>query len=51
MPPIIIPVKRLHAAKSRLAAVLDAQGRAALVVWMVERVLAAAASEGPVYVR
>jgi 2-phospho-L-lactate guanylyltransferase len=44
----IVPVKRLHAAKSRLAPALDPDERAALVVDMLRSVLAALAASGAV---
>lgn len=41
---VLVPVKASVRAKSRLAAVLDAEGRAQLVVWMLDRVLSAVAA-------
>jgi len=41
---VLVPVKTSAWAKSRLSAVLDAQGRAQLVAWMLEGVLRAAAA-------
>jgi 2-phospho-L-lactate guanylyltransferase len=40
---VLVPVKASVMAKSRLSAVLDAEGRAQLITWMLERVLRAVA--------